>query len=169
MLIGDDWYSYYIYEMIQLRFVCIFVHFILFLDMPPLPNVFKFENQSFHVVPELDANKRNFKQIPDDHYLVKSTTEPSRLEEFKNEGKKILMQLLSIYIGLKAISEGKLCVLVLCGGQASRLGGDVPKGSLSLSLGGSFDTLISLQAGQIVKLLRMAKERFPGSQPRIPW
>jgi UDP-N-acetylglucosamine/UDP-N-acetylgalactosamine diphosphorylase len=73
------------------------------------------------------------------------------------------------FLGLKAISEGKLCVLVLCGGQASRLGGDVPKGSLSLSLHGRYDTLISLQAAQIVKLLSMAKKRFPNSQPRIPW
>jgi UDP-N-acetylglucosamine pyrophosphorylase len=76
---------------------------------------------------------------------------------------------LSYFLGLRAISEGQLSVLVLCGGQASRLGGDVPKGSLSLSLGGRFDTLISLQAAQIVKLLRMAKERFPNSRPRIPW
>lgn len=70
---------------------------------------------------------------------------------------------------MKAISEGQLCVLVLCGGQASRLGGDVPKGSLSLALGQPLDTLISLQAAQIVKLLRMAKEQFPNSRPRIPW
>jgi hypothetical protein len=49
------------------------------------------------------------------------------------------------------------------------LGGTVPKGSLSLELGSRFDTLISLQAGQIVKLLKMAKDRFPNSQPRIPW
>lgn len=96
--------------MIQLRFVFTFVHFRLFLDMPLLPDVFKFENQSFHVVPELDANKRNFKQIPDDHYLVKSTTEPSRLEEFKNKGKKTLMQLL---ICLHRI-EGNIREEVMC-------------------------------------------------------
>lgn len=80
-----------------------------------------------------------------------------------------LKSYLMFFVGLKAISEGKLCVLVLCGGQASRLGGDVPKGSLSLSLNGRYDTLITLQAGQIVKLLAMAKERYPNSRPRIPW
>ncbi|KAI6176125.1 putative UDP-N-acetylglucosamine pyrophosphorylase [Aphelenchoides bicaudatus] len=121
-----------------------------------IPNEFKCNGQRFQVVPDLNASERQFEQIPDDHYLVRNATDTARLDKFKHSG-------------LKAISEGKLCVLVLCGGQASRLGGDVPKGSLSLSLNGQYDTLISLQAGQIVKLLRMAKEQFPESRPRIPW
>jgi len=125
-------------------------------SMSVLPDKFQSNGHTFQVFPDLNAKEHRFEQISEDHYLVRDALSKNSLDEYK-------------HIGLKAISEGQLCVLVLCGGQASRLGGDVPKGSLSLSLGGRFDTLISLQAAQIVKLLRMAKEKFPDSKPRIFW
>ena len=73
--------------------------------------------------------------------------------------------------GLKAISAGKVAALVLAGGQASRLGSDRPKGVIPLGtgLGSRTDSLLFIQAAQIARLQKMARERFPGSNPKITW
>ncbi|KAL3113944.1 hypothetical protein niasHT_017894 [Heterodera trifolii] len=79
-------------------------------------------------------------------------------------------------IGLKAIAEGRVAAVVLAGGQASRLGSAQPKGVLGLGTGigqGDVDSLLFIQAAQIVRLQRMAAEQFPAeaakSGGRITW
>ncbi|KAI3421029.1 hypothetical protein GPALN_014656 [Globodera pallida] len=69
-------------------------------------------------------------------------------------------------IGLKAVAEGRVAAVVLAGGQASRLGSAHPKGVLRLGTGlgqnsSSPDSLLFIQATQIARLQRMARERFP--------
>uniref|UniRef100_A0A183CN45 UDP-N-acetylglucosamine diphosphorylase n=1 Tax=Globodera pallida TaxID=36090 RepID=A0A183CN45_GLOPA len=69
-------------------------------------------------------------------------------------------------IGLKAVAEGRVAAVVLAGGQASRLGSAHPKGVLRLGTGlgqnsSSPDSLLFIQAAQIARLQRMARERFP--------
>uniref|UniRef100_A0A914HFG1 UDP-N-acetylglucosamine diphosphorylase n=1 Tax=Globodera rostochiensis TaxID=31243 RepID=A0A914HFG1_GLORO len=68
-------------------------------------------------------------------------------------------------IGLKAVAEGRVAAVVLAGGQASRLGSAHPKGVLRLGTGlgqnSSADSLLFIQAAQIARLQRMARERFP--------
>ncbi|KAL3074127.1 hypothetical protein niasHT_033335 [Heterodera trifolii] len=79
-------------------------------------------------------------------------------------------------IGLKAIAEGRVAAVVLVGGQASRLGSAQPKDVLGLGTGlgqDDVDSLLSIQAAQIVRLQRMAAEQFPAeaakSGGRITW
>ncbi|KAI6216190.1 putative UDP-N-acetylglucosamine pyrophosphorylase [Aphelenchoides fujianensis] len=98
----------------------------------------------------------HFTEIPDDRYFVRHTANVDLINEYRQRG-------------LEAIAHGRLCVLVLCGGQASRLGALQPKGTLSLKLGGRFDTLLRLQAAQIVRLLYLARTEVRESQPRIIW
>ncbi|KAF7639341.1 hypothetical protein Mgra_00001305 [Meloidogyne graminicola] len=66
-------------------------------------------------------------------------------------------------IGLKAVSEGKVSVLVLAGGQASRLGSNRPKGVLPLGTGlkTRTDSLLFIQAAQIIFFQEMAQKHFP--------
>lgn len=67
------------------------------------------------------------------------------------------------------MSKGELGVLVLSGGQATRLGADRPKGTFPLGLDSPFGTLLEMQAAQIVRLKTMAKQLFPDSTPRLVW
>ncbi|CAD5225846.1 unnamed protein product [Bursaphelenchus xylophilus] len=100
---------------------------------------------------------KSYDQIPKDRYLVKP--------EYANEREKMKDQAK----GMEAISKGELCVLVLCGGQATRLGADRPKGTFELGLEKPFNTLLRYQAAQIVRLKELAKNRYPSSDPKILW
>uniref|UniRef100_A0A914NIU0 UDP-N-acetylglucosamine diphosphorylase n=1 Tax=Meloidogyne incognita TaxID=6306 RepID=A0A914NIU0_MELIC len=64
--------------------------------------------------------------------------------------------------GLESISRGKLAVITLAGGQASRLGSSLPKGIINLGtgLGAENDSLLFLQACQISYLQKKAKGRI---------
>uniref|UniRef100_A0A1I8ADG7 UDP-N-acetylglucosamine diphosphorylase n=1 Tax=Steinernema glaseri TaxID=37863 RepID=A0A1I8ADG7_9BILA len=64
--------------------------------------------------------------------------------------------------GLLEIVQGKVAVIVLAGGQATRLGGQSPKGMLALGLNvNGNDSLLGLQASKIRKLEKMAAEAYP--------
>lgn len=73
-------------------------------------------------------------------------------------------------IGLEAISKGEVAALVLAGGQASRLGANVPKGAFNLEIGFSeTDSLFYIQAAKLCTLKKLAAKEFPGSKSTIPW
>uniref|UniRef100_A0A0N5AH44 UDP-N-acetylglucosamine diphosphorylase n=1 Tax=Syphacia muris TaxID=451379 RepID=A0A0N5AH44_9BILA len=71
-------------------------------------------------------------------------------------------------LGLEAIAKGEVCVIVLAGGQASRLGASQPKGTLPLGLTPDCDTLFALQAYRIRRLQYLANIKYPGSNAVIP-
>ena len=75
-----------------------------------------------------------------------------------------------VNIGLQAIADGEVALVVLAGGQASRLGSTVPKGIYELQLGiPGVNNLFSIQACQIRALEDAAKEFAKKDKVCIPW
>ncbi|CAI2730381.1 unnamed protein product [Schistosoma spindalis] len=97
--------------------------------------------------------------LPPDPEICKS------LSELRTSQPLLLERYLSI--ALRAVSENKVAVLLLAGGQGTRLGVSYPKGLYKPNLP-SGRSLYQLQAERLHRVSQMCKEKF-GKTPSITW
>ena len=72
-----------------------------------------------------------------------------------------------VFTGLEKIAAGEVAVLLLAGGQGTRLGVDYPKGMYNVGLP-SRKCLYQLQGERIVRIEEVAQRRF-NKQGHVPW
>lgn len=121
------------------------------IDLAEVNELFARANDSSKVILE---KVEDLKPIPESHYEAVPSLSNEKIEEYET-------------LGFKEISDGKVGVLLLAGGQATRLGFGHPKGMYDVGLP-SKKTLFQIQAERIVRIQEMAAEKF-GRCGKITW
>lgn len=125
---------------------------ILELDLPEVTSYFAKSMNSLNANRETLDSK--IQPIPGEVFESLCTSTKEKLEQYELRG-------------LKEISEGRVAVLLMAGGQGTRLGVNYPKGMYDVGLP-SHSTLFRLQALRIRRLQELAEEKFK-KRGQIAW
>ena len=121
------------------------------------------------LLPELDKLTAAFRRT-----LAAESVGPAAMEPLPDEicGSAITCDPneLAVYrdMGLDAISKGRVAVLLMAGGQGTRLGVTYPKGMFNVGLP-SNKPLYQLQAERILRLQKLAQKKTGTTCPPLPW
>ncbi|EGW31042.1 UDP-N-acetylglucosamine pyrophosphorylase [Spathaspora passalidarum NRRL Y-27907] len=103
-----------------------------------------------------NSSSRNFTQLPPQQTASVSDLEAELKEKWSD-------------LGYQAIANGEVGVLLMSGGQGTRLGSSNPKGCFDIKLPSS-KSLFQIQAEKILKIQQVTKEKLQLSQtPKIYW
>ncbi|CAH1785625.1 unnamed protein product [Owenia fusiformis] len=113
-----------------------------------------FKDAMAHANEASEKKDDRLQPVPSDVCGSITRTDPKTLENYRQTG-------------LKAIGEGTVAVLLLAGGQGTRLGVNYPKGMYDVGLP-SHKTLYQLQAERILKVQELAL-KLTGKHGVVPW
>ncbi|KAL9052266.1 MAG: hypothetical protein Q9162_005523 [Coniocarpon cinnabarinum] len=101
-------------------------------------------------------------------------TEPPKLEPLPDNASASVMDSAKSDLeawhhhGMELVAESKVAVVLMAGGQGTRLGSSAPKGCYNIGLP-SKKSLFQLQAERIVKLQHLAAQKHAHTSVTIPW
>ncbi|KAL1963217.1 hypothetical protein VTN77DRAFT_8542 [Rasamsonia byssochlamydoides] len=105
--------------------------------------------------PKASAEERaSLEPLPESATASILDSDPKDLERWYNEG-------------LKLVAENKVAVVLMAGGQGTRLGSSAPKGCFNIGLP-SQKSLFQIQAERIAKIQLLA-EKVSGKKAVVPW
>ena len=120
------------------------------IDFEEVTNIFS-ESQ----IPDDELDESLLEPLPKEVHETVTTSSPAVLRNYREEG-------------LRQIAQGKVAVLLLAGGQGTRLGVDHPKGMYDVGLP-SQKTLYQLQGERLRRLEQLAADLTGKSGGHIPW
>lgn len=124
------------------------------LDVERVNQVYKTAIQGEKEMKESAGNEHHF-DPPPEKSTVTLISGSEKEEEYRQ-------------IGIKAISQGKVGVLLMAGGQGTRLGSSDPKGCFDIGLP-SHKSLFELQAQRIARLQTIAEKETGARDVVITW
>lgn len=107
--------------------------------------------------PKVTAEEKqaNLEPLPDKLTASIIDSNPEELEKYYKEG-------------LKLTAENKVAVVLMAGGQGTRLGSSAPKGCFDIGLP-SHKSLFQIQAERIAKVQLLAQKAYGKEKVVIPW
>ncbi|EMG46552.1 UAP1 UDP-N-acetylglucosamine pyrophosphorylase [Candida maltosa Xu316] len=103
-----------------------------------------------------NSASRNFTQLPNESTASTLDLSKDILGAWKD-------------LGLKAIANGEVAVLLMAGGQGTRLGSSAPKGCFNIDLP-SQKSLFQIQAEKILKIENLAQQKYAlDVKPKVNW
>ncbi|CAG8651678.1 5222_t:CDS:2 [Funneliformis mosseae] len=123
------------------------------LDIERVNRIFKKSTSCLDIVS--DAEQQKLEPLPDDVFDSTLDGDDAKIRDWSN-------------LGLDLIAQNKVAVILMAGGQGTRLGSSAPKGCYDIGLP-SHKSLFQLQAERILRLQNNAQEKSGKTEVIIPW